>query len=76
MSEDVKELRRQVKALVDQLPSDKLYRILEVIEDEDGEEEMPDALKASLEEAIAQSERGEGQQHEEAMKEVRQWLKK
>jgi predicted transcriptional regulator len=76
MSEQVKELRRQVKALVDKQPLDKLYRILEVIEEEDEEEEMPEELAKILDRALAQADRGELIPHEEVMKKIRQRLKK
>jgi predicted transcriptional regulator len=76
MSEDVKVLRKQVKALVDKQPLDKLYRILEVIEEEDEEEEIPEELAKILDRALAQADRGMLIPHEEVMKKYEKWLKK
>ena len=72
-------LRKQVKKYIDRA-DDKSLRmvqaILEIEQEEDFWDRLPEQVKADVEEAKQQSERGEGYTTEEVMKKYDKWLTK
>lgn len=72
-------LRMQVQHYVEIADEKSLRRVkamLEVDQEDDFWDALPDEVKADVEEAILQSERGEGRPHAEVFKQYEKWLTK
>jgi hypothetical protein len=72
-------LRRQVKKYIDNADESSLRRvqaILEIDQQSDFWDALPEYVKADVEEAIKQSERGEGKAHDKVMKKYDKWRTK
>lgn len=72
-------LRKQVRKYVDTADENSLRRIqaiLEIDAQQDFWDTLPNYVKADVEEALLQSERGEGKPHHEVMKKYKKWLTK
>jgi predicted transcriptional regulator len=54
----------------------RVNAILEIDLQDDFWDTLPDYVKEDVEEALQQSERGEGKPHEEVMKKYAKWLTK
>ena len=72
-------LRKQVKKYIDDA-DDKtvqmVYAMLEAEHQYDFWDELPDNVKADIDEAIKQADAGELLSHEEVMKKYKKWLTK
>ena len=72
-------LRKQVKKYIDKA-DDKSLRmvqaILEIEQEDDFWDHLPEHVKIDVEEAKQQSERGEGKTTNEVMKKYKKWLTK
>ncbi len=75
--EAVEQLRIEVKKYIDRA-DEKVVRMvhamLEANADENWWDEMPDDVKADVEEAMRQADRGEGMEHDEVKKKYKQWF--
>jgi predicted transcriptional regulator len=75
----LKQMRIEVKKYID-TADDKVVKMvhamLEVDSDADWWDEMPDNVKADVEEAIGQADRGEVMTHEEVKKKYKKWFAK
>ena len=71
-------LRKQVKKYVNRADEISLRRINAILEidQQDFWDTLPDHVKNDVEEALLQSERGEGKSHEEVMKKYDKWRTK
>jgi len=72
-------LRKQVKKYIDKADENSLRRvtaILEIDQQKDFWEELPAHVKKDVDEALQQSERGEGKSHKEVMKKYDKWRAK
>ena len=72
-------LRKKVKKDIDKADEVSLRRvnaILEIDKQQDFWDELPRHVKDDVEEALQQSERGEGKPHEKAMKKYDKWRTK
>lgn len=72
-------LRKQVKkyiAVADEKSLRMVQAILEIEQEQDWWDTMPDNVRKSVELAIKESDEGNVVPHEEVMKMYRQWLKK
>lgn len=72
-------LRKQVQKYVaraDEKSLRMVQAILEIEQDEDWWDSMPDNVRKSVETAIKESDEGKTVPHEEVMKMYKQWLKK
>ena len=72
-------LRKQVKKYIDEADENSLRRvnaILEIDRHEDFWDTLPSHVQDDVEEALEQSERGEGRPHEEVMKKYDKWRTK
>ncbi len=75
----VKDLRKEVidyLETADEKTVKMIHAMLEVDAEEDWWDEMPDTVKADVEAAIQESERGEGISHEEVKKTHSKWFAK
>lgn len=72
-------LRKQVKVFIDEA-DDKtvkmVYALLEAEHQYDFWDELPDHVKAGIEEGIAQADAGQLISHEEVMEKYKKWLSK
>ncbi len=72
-------LRKQVKKYIDEA-EDKtvqmVYALLEAEQQYDFWDELPEGVKADIDEAIRQADAGELIPHEEVMKKYQKWLTK
>jgi len=76
---ELKELRNEVKRFVDHADErvvKMMYAMLETADESDLWDEMPDEIKAELEESIDQADRGELMTHEQVMNKFPQWFTK
>ncbi len=75
--EDVKDFRKAVIEYI-QNADEKVVRMvhamLEVDAKEDPWDQMPDEVKADVEAALQESERGEGMSHDEVKNKYSQWF--
>ncbi|MFI5196219.1 MAG: hypothetical protein ACHQD8_03950 [Chitinophagales bacterium] len=72
-------LRKKVKKYIDKADGISLQRvnaILEIDKQQDFWDELPGHVKDDVEEALQQSERGEGKPHEKVMKKYDKWRTK
>lgn len=72
-------LRKQVKKYIDNADDKSLHMvqaILEIEQQQDFWDGLPAQAKADVEEAIQQSERGEGITTQQVMKKYKKWLTK
>ena len=71
-------LRKQVKKYVDKADETSLRRVSAILEidQQDFWDTLPDSVKEDVEEALLESERGEGRPHEEVMKKYDKWRTK
>jgi len=71
-------LRRKVKKYIDSADDMSLRRVNAILEidQRDFWDTLPDYVKNDVEEALQQSERGEGKPHEEVMKKYSKWRTK
>jgi predicted transcriptional regulator len=72
-------LRKQVKKYIDTADENSLRRvnaILEIDRQQDFWDTLPAHVKDDVEEALLQSERGEGNTHEDVMKKYDKWRTK
>ena len=72
-------LRKKIKKEIDTADEISLRRvnaILEIDKQQDFWDEVPDHVKDDVEEALRQSERGEGTPHEKVMKKYDKWRTK
>ena len=72
-------LRKQVKKYIDKADEKSLLMvsaILEIDQQEDIWDELPDQVKADVEEALKQSAKGDGRPHSEVKKKYDKWLTK
>lgn len=73
----LKQMRNDVKKYID-TADDKvvkmIHAMLEVDADSDWWDEMPDKVRADVEEAILQADRGEVMPHEEVKKKYKKWF--
>ncbi len=77
--EQVKDLRKEVMDYIetaDEKTVRMIHAMLEVDAEENWWDEMPDTVKADVEAAMQESERGEGIGHEEVKKTYSQWFAK
>lgn len=77
--EEVKDLRKEVIDYIqnaDERTVKMVHAMLKADAEEDWWDEMPDDVKADLEAATQESERGEGMSHEEVKKNYGQWFAK
>ena len=77
--EQVKDLRKEVIDYIetaDEKTVRMIHAMLEVDAEEDWWDEMPDSVRADVEAAMQESERGEGMSHEEVKKTYSQWFAK
>ena len=77
--EQVKDLRKEVIDYIetaDEKTVRMIHAMLEVDAEEDWWDEMPDPVRADVEAAMQESERGEGMSHEEVKKTYSQWFAK
>lgn len=77
--EQVKDLRNEVVKYIetaDEKTVKMIHAMLEVDAEENWWDEMPDIVKADVEVAMLESERGEGINHEEVKKTYSQWFAK
>ena len=75
----IQTLRKQVKKQIDSADSKSLRMvkaILEIEQEDDFWDQLPDRVKADVEEAKKESERGEGVTTDEVMKRYEKWLSK
>lgn len=75
----IQTLRKQVKTQIDGADSKSLRMvkaILEIEQEDDFWDQLPDRIKADVEEAKKESERGEGVTTNEVMKRYEKWLSK
>ena len=75
--EQVKDLRKEVIDYIetaDEKTVRMIHAMLEVDAEEDWWDEMPDTVRADVEAAMQESERGEGISHEEVKKIYSQWF--
>ncbi len=75
--EDVKDLREAVIEHIqnaDEKVVKMVHAMLEVDAEEEPWDEMPDDVKADVEAALQESERGEGMSHQEVKKKYSQWF--
>lgn len=69
-------LRKQVKKYVDKADEKTLRgvnAILEIDQQSDFWNELPDQVKQDVDEALLESERGEGKPHEEVIRKYAKW---
>ncbi len=75
--EEIKELRKAVIEYI-QAADEKVVRMvhamLEVDAEEDPWDQMPDEVKADVEAALQESERGEGMSHDDVKNKYSQWF--
>ena len=72
-------LRKHVKKYIDKADENSLRRvqaILEIDQEKDFWDELPDHVKNDVDEALQQSERREGKPHAEVMKKYNKWRTK
>ena len=72
-------LRKQVKKYIETADETSLRRVQAILEidlQEDFWDGLPDHVKDDVEEALLQSERGEGKSHDEVMKKYGKWRTK
>lgn len=77
--EQVKDFRKEVMEYIetaDEKTVRMIHAMLEVDAEEDWWDEMPDMVKADVEAALGESERGKGMIHEEVKKTYSQWFAK
>ena len=75
--EEAKDLRKAVIEYIqnaDEKVVMMVHAMLEVDAQEDWWDEMPDDIKADVEAALQESQRGEGISHEEVKKKYSQWF--
>ena len=75
----VKQMRLEVKRYIDTADEKvvkMMHAMLEVNADEDWWESMPDNVKADVEAALSESDKGELIPHEEIKKRYQKWLAK
>ena len=75
----IQTLRKQVKKQIDSADSKSLRMvkaILEIEQEDDFWDQLPDRVKADVEEAKKESKRGEGATTDEVMKRYEKWLSK
>lgn len=76
---ELKELRKEVKKYIDHA-DEKVVKMVYAMLETDAEagwwDEMPDEIKAELEESIAQADRGQTMTHEQVKKKYPQWFTK
>lgn len=75
--EEVKDLRKAVIEYIqnaDEKVVKMVHAMLEVDAEEELWDEMPDDVKADMEAALQESERGEGMSHEEVKEKYSQWF--
>jgi len=69
-------MRKEVKEYID-TADEKVVKMMHAMLEADAEDDwwdsMPDEIKAQVEEAIGQADRGEVISHEEAMKKIKEW---
>ena len=73
----VKAMRERVKVYIETADENvvkKIYAMIEADADSYWWSEMPDDVKAEVEEAMLQGDRGEGISHEEVKKRHSQWF--
>lgn len=76
---DTEVLREHVKQYIDRADEKSLrlvQAILEIEEEEDWWDELPDEVRNMLEASIKDGDEGKGITHEEMMKKYSQWFKK
>jgi predicted transcriptional regulator len=76
---ELKELRQEVKKYVDHADENvvrMMYAMLETNAEASLWEDMPDEIKAELEESLAQSGKGQTMTHEQVKKKYPQWFTK
>jgi predicted transcriptional regulator len=75
----LKQMRIEVKKYID-TADDKVVKMvhamLEVDSDADWWDEIPDNVRADIEEAVGQADRGEVMTHEEVKKKYKKWFAK
>ncbi len=72
-------LRKQAKKYIDKADENSLRRvnaILEIDQQEDFWDALPESVKKDVDEALLESERGEGKPHHEVMKKYDKWRTK
>ena len=76
---ELKELRQEVKKYIDHA-DEKVVKMMYAMLETDAQagwwDEMPDGIKAELEESIAQSNKGKVMTHEQVKKKYPQWFTK
>ncbi len=75
--EEVKDLRKAVIKYIqnaDEKVVKMVHAMLEVDAEEEPWDQMPDDVKADVEAALKESERGEGMSHQEVKKKYSQWF--
>ena len=76
---ELKELRHEVKRYIDKADErvvKMVYAMLESDSETEWWDEMPDEIKADLEESMSQAARGQVTSHEEVKKKYPQWFTK
>ncbi len=76
--ENIKRLREDVKMIVDTADIDVLEKVYVLLKEQEYDfwDELPDGVKADVEEAFLQSEEGKGKPHNSVMKKYKRWLSK
>jgi len=71
-------LRKQAKKYIDKADENSWRRVNAILEidQQDFWDGLPEQVKEDVEEALQQSERGEGKPHEEVMKKYSKWRTK
>ena len=76
---ELKELRQEVKKYIDHADENvvrMMYAMLETNAETNWWDDMPDNIKAELEESLAQSDKAQTMTHEQVKKKYPQWFTK
>ena len=72
-------LRKQIKRSIDKADDKSLRRVQAILEvDQEGDwwDELPDEVQGSIERALKESEQGKGISHEQMVQKYSKWFKK